>query len=335
MTIQFLDANEMRMQVVKLLQDTNEFFFAVAYWGRGSMQQLGLDKLCKKQSGTIICDLMSGACNPDEIEKLINLKNSKLNILKCEGLHAKVYWTQNTVIVGSSNVSSNGLCYEGQEVAGLVEGNLKTDDQTVNDRIGTWLRSLITSSITDEDIKKAKVIWLKSRGNRQIKLLNGSFSQTLKQKNGFEYLLNKKIRIWVYENSNHSVVASKTLKKAQAEKPNLKFDAYEHDLDEQDVDSGTIIIDQPYNKTKNKYRLLGPSLCQVLPGNHTLFSYDKKTKKKFSKLLLCEPIQSIDDVTMTKRDLNEIKNLTKSYLESRFSDGKISECEIPIEELLV
>jgi len=63
--------------------------FAVAYWGKGATERLGLDKIRKKPV-RIICDLWSGACNPNELQKLLD-RGFKLRTK--DRLHAKVYIT--------------------------------------------------------------------------------------------------------------------------------------------------------------------------------------------------------------------------------------------------
>jgi hypothetical protein len=109
-------------EIKKLLESSSQIRAAVAYWGADAMEQLGIEGLAGRDV-IIICDLMSGACNPDEIERLQKYLGRQ-RVLMRDNLHAKVWLTEKGAIVGSSNASANGLGFERAELRGSIEANL-------------------------------------------------------------------------------------------------------------------------------------------------------------------------------------------------------------------
>ena|GEM_PF-2143765 len=95
--------------------------FAVAFWGQDAEDLVHLDGYKKVQ---IICNLRSGATNPTLIRKLLE----RHNVRQLDRLHAKLYWTEHGVIIGSSNASANGLRMEGKEARSLHEANVFSSD---------------------------------------------------------------------------------------------------------------------------------------------------------------------------------------------------------------
>ena len=109
--------------------------FAVAYWGSGAIERLGLRDLDAKAI-TVVCDARSGGCDPNELQKLSSLLGDNLRTL--DRLHAKIWVFDNSAIVGSSNASSNGLGLEGRDAESLIEANLLTEDPNVVSDLTEW-----------------------------------------------------------------------------------------------------------------------------------------------------------------------------------------------------
>jgi PLD-like domain len=80
---------------------------AVPFWGRGGVQSLGLQR---GSNVRIICNLDHPGCNPNVFEELCVLE---IEVKTHRRLHAKICVTPTIAIVGSSNVSTNGLTVEG------------------------------------------------------------------------------------------------------------------------------------------------------------------------------------------------------------------------------
>ena len=95
-------------RVQELCHKNTPLKVAVAYWGDQALKKTGLQSRINTDPKTVqvLCDLESGSCNPDEIQKLIN---ADVQVKSLKGLHAKVWISENMVVIGSANASSNGL----------------------------------------------------------------------------------------------------------------------------------------------------------------------------------------------------------------------------------
>jgi hypothetical protein len=98
--ITFLPGVHIRKGIVELISNSSQIDCAVAFWGRGATD---LFKSTRQKSIRIICDLMSGACNPDVIRELMNLG---AEIKMVDGMHAKIYLDPS----GSNNRFSKRIC---------------------------------------------------------------------------------------------------------------------------------------------------------------------------------------------------------------------------------
>jgi hypothetical protein len=65
----FLSSLQMTAEVRQLVETSSKIRIAVAYWGSGAGERVRLGNLAGRDI-IIVCDLMSGACNPSEIEEL-------------------------------------------------------------------------------------------------------------------------------------------------------------------------------------------------------------------------------------------------------------------------
>ncbi|MFG1331124.1 phospholipase D family protein [Xanthobacter autotrophicus] len=152
-----LDENQALIEIRGLLAATKEAQLAVAFWGTGAIERLGLDRA--GLSAKILCNLDSGACNPTELRRIRALPGVTLK--SHPALHAKVYWTPTAAVLGSSNASANGLAMEGDLASGWAEANVRLDDPVVLNDIAAWFERLFAAGheILDADIKRAEMIW--------------------------------------------------------------------------------------------------------------------------------------------------------------------------------
>jgi phosphatidylserine/phosphatidylglycerophosphate/cardiolipin synthase-like enzyme len=162
--IKFLDGAATTAQIKVLVQSSTKVRMAVAFWGDGATEGLGLNQK-EGEAVTVICNLNSGGTNPNEIRELWK---AKINPLQCDKLHGKVYLFDDCVIIGSSNASSNGLALQGNELAGWHEANVLSDDQTVYNDAERWFNQLLTRPIIDDaDFKAAEDAFKRRRGAGQ------------------------------------------------------------------------------------------------------------------------------------------------------------------------
>src|SRR5262245_45086497 len=117
----FIRSKNYQDAINSVLATTGELFVAVAFWGRGAEQLFSASaaRLLK-----IVCNLRSGATNPKTIEALRRYKN--IQPRQHDRLHAKVMVSDNGAVIGSANLSCNGLNLEGEEVEGWEEAGFFT-----------------------------------------------------------------------------------------------------------------------------------------------------------------------------------------------------------------
>jgi hypothetical protein len=154
-------------EIAKSLAAATRVRVAVAYWGDGAVERLGIRRL-RNRDVKIVCDLRSGACNPDEVKTLRDALGPD-NVLKLGRLHAKVWIIDCCAIVGSSNASANGLAQEATEADGLIEANVYVDDKECVSNLSHWFETKVlrfATRITDDDIKAARARWKIQHGTR-------------------------------------------------------------------------------------------------------------------------------------------------------------------------
>lgn len=153
--LSFFQASDLAPAFKAALRRDREAVIAVPFWGKGAIASLGLKRGSPVR---IICNLSHPGCNPDVIEELIDLG---IPVRTHRRLHAKIYVTPGLAIVGSSNVSSNGLNVEGTAAAGWIEANLASRDPDVIDEVTSFFETLWedrseTRRIRPADIEAAR-----------------------------------------------------------------------------------------------------------------------------------------------------------------------------------
>lgn len=148
--------------VEKILAKQGEVSMAVAFWGQGA------ESLLEGRHGKtrIICNLNSGGTNPEVIKLLRKMPNIELR--QHDRLHAKVVLGADDALIGSANLSSNGLNLEGEELRGWEEMGVLT--QNPRDLLAghAWFDALWSKSLDVEDshIEEATGKWKSRRANR-------------------------------------------------------------------------------------------------------------------------------------------------------------------------
>ena len=111
---------------------------AVAYWGDQALEKTGLQSRINTNPKTVqvLCDLESGSCNPDEIQKLID---ADVQVKSLKGLHAKVWISENMIVIGSANASSNVLNFDND---GLREAAVCLTNESFAKTVTNWFDRL-------------------------------------------------------------------------------------------------------------------------------------------------------------------------------------------------
>ncbi len=133
---------------------------AVAFWGNGAVDGLGLARLGAK--ARVVCNLATGGTNPREIQRLLD---TGAVVVQHDSLHGKVYLFPGAVVVGSSNASANGLSLQGPECAGWEEANVYADEPSFLAETATWFERIFAAGrpITPEDLEAAADAWTRRR----------------------------------------------------------------------------------------------------------------------------------------------------------------------------
>jgi hypothetical protein len=160
----FIDEAGALQAIQRLLRSTAEAKIAVAFWGRGAVETLGLDRA--GLAVNVVCNLDSGACNPQEIRKLQAL-GSHIRVRSDPRLHGKVYWTPRAVVIGSSNASTNGLAVEADALAGWAEANVLSEDPKIVEAARAWFEARCEAAydVTAEDLARAELLWKTRAGS--------------------------------------------------------------------------------------------------------------------------------------------------------------------------
>jgi hypothetical protein len=163
----FIFGESYNHEVKSLLASEGKVDISVAFVGFGANSWFCGEKTAYR----VIVNLASGATNPSEIEKILNRKNCKIRQL--DNLHAKVFLSKELTIVGSANLSANGLGLEGCETAGLEEAGIVTSAEPSSSQ---WFDNMWEQSrkISKEDLKKAHEKWAQRCVNRPILKKNGN-----------------------------------------------------------------------------------------------------------------------------------------------------------------
>lgn len=133
----FLTGKKLKNEIHSLLSNATQAKLAVAYWGKDAFELLPkLKTRSNKFKLEVICCLKGGKSDPDIIKGLGDRAR------QIDNLHAKVFWTPDGAIVGSSNISSNGLPEEEDSSDGLIEAGVLVRNAEELDEIRDWFDTL-------------------------------------------------------------------------------------------------------------------------------------------------------------------------------------------------
>lgn len=255
----FLTSQNYLQEFKSLLQTGGRISLAVAFWGQGAQEVL--EKAWGGESLRLLCNLRSGGTNPHVIRDLIALGSDRpgWEILTMDTLHAKVAIGERTAIVGSANISANGLGFEGPECVGWQEAGLLMSDNSLRLQMQAWFDDLWKQGekITEEQLKVAEDVWLKNRGSRPLAVRKFVSASAASLKNRGIHLA-----IFRLEASDQALVeASLANKEAQhSDSPeirNAKLDFFEDwpDDSNEPLPKDVPILAMRYGPTKRVSRL--------------------------------------------------------------------------------
>ena len=159
----FLKGRELRTAIKEVIQ-SGDAICVVAFVGQGSSDWITANFNCK-----LVCNLTSGATNPNEIETLMKLG---VEVRHHEKLHAKVYSNTTRCIISSANLSANGLGLEAAEQGHWTEIGVlhRSGEDGVYAECRDWVRNIWDNAeevVQDSDLlKTAKERWVPHRKNK-------------------------------------------------------------------------------------------------------------------------------------------------------------------------
>lgn len=226
--MKFLYGEDILRTIRQLTRSSKPLKIAVAYWGEDGIEETGLKDRVQKDAANIeiICDLTSGACNPIPIEAL---RDSSVVVKSCDGMHAKVWISGNNVVVGSANVSTNGLGFDSVESKKHnIEAAVHISDRDFARTATKWFKDIYQGNnsnvVTDEQIAFARERWTyrqKSPDRNRIKG-NSILDESEQYLNGRTF---QNVRIMAWRPSEKDVY--KTTQKF-FEKESLQFYRHNH-----------------------------------------------------------------------------------------------------------
>jgi len=161
--------NKLSKAIKDLLLTETKLRIAVAFIGDGACNLINQ----RADDVKIVCNLSMGGTNPNEIKEFIR-RFGKKNVKHIDNLHAKLYIGTEYAIVGSANMSSNGL---GTQPTALREAGYKFKvDQPSGKRSADWFDELWADAcgITTKDLKNAEDKWNRRDRNRNGEVKTGS-----------------------------------------------------------------------------------------------------------------------------------------------------------------
>ncbi|PYE45245.1 phospholipase D-like protein [Rhizobium sp. PP-F2F-G20b] len=214
--LKFLDEKALISELRSVLKTASKATIVVPFWGANAVELLSLRKDWERLS--IVCNLASGACNPAEVQRLIELQGAEVKT--SASLHGKVYLTDSVVFLGSSNASTNGLVAE-EASDGWAEANILTDDPSFMQSARSWcdLQIINAISVTPELLDQAQRLW-NARRRLPVFLPASSLSVFDVARSNPEAVREISIVLW-------TAALSPVAKERLAELPSTKLDFYE------------------------------------------------------------------------------------------------------------
>lgn len=296
--MKFLSNSNYYSQVKEIFTNNENIDIAVAFWGEDAIK---LFKDIPDKEIRVICNIESGACNPKVLKELLETSNVTLKTNK--RLHAKVLLQPSQVIIGSANISANGLSFEGSEQTGWIETGVHTENEDLLIQTKKWYDKIWkkSSEITPEIIKTAEANWKKRRTNRPLDSSNESLLDAAFKDIG--KFLDRNIYFAIYRNAKLSDEATTTFEQLATEYSSYdiakKIDCYE---DWSELPDNAYLIDLYYGPQKG-FEYCGIKFCPNEPVIGK-FKYDDDSEGEI-KIVFKKKV--IFDYKITKTDQKLIK----------------------------
>ena len=249
--MKFLTGDEIAREIKHLVNKRGKVRAAVAFWGSGAAEETGL---ASKGKGQILCDLFSGACNPNEVRKL---RDSGLEVRTLHGMHAKLWINGDSVILGSANASTNGLGFEQKTMTSALrdipntEVNILIRDRNLSKAAVDWFDCQWGQAklITKQELKEAKSLWERRKRRGPGRVSDISILTAVNDSRLLRHFSNLEVTAYINEASDEAEQIFEEEKREYPEACNIGF--YEV---EEAIAPGTVYMDFTFSLAgKSKY----------------------------------------------------------------------------------
>lgn len=160
----FVSSTEYLNEVSRLIRSGKPVSLAIAFIGVGAEELLA----SARAEVRLICNLLSGGTNPDAVELIRQLPHVK--VMHRPDLHAKVLVSDSEAIVGSANLSANGLGFAENCEQRLREAGVLVHDQSQITKIDAWFEETWrgASEISPADMDLARKRWRARSATRRV-----------------------------------------------------------------------------------------------------------------------------------------------------------------------
>lgn len=314
--IQLLDGPAVENSIRLVLSQCKHARIAVAYWGRGAVERLNLEEQRNKDV-KIVCDLGSGACNPRVVQQLIEIFGAD-SVRTLDGMHAKIWITDAGCVLGSSNASANGLGYESNEIAGLVEANvvLENFSETTLAAWRKWYDEHVHAKsvlIDDNLLQQAENRWLARRAMRDNLPVYGGANRSLlaNLRECPGYFCDKRFIVSIYQHGGFSKEAERGLRTARIQysfdENNDELDAYENWR----VAPGTTVLDFDWDPIRKQ---------AILDGLYKIISDRPFRRLNGTSITLCMPVRSYENLKIGRTAKQLAAAATEVMQQAKYPD---------------
>lgn len=314
----FLPPDNYRKSLIQLVAKEESLDVAVAFWGSGAQK---LIHPVATKPIRIICNLKAGGTNPFVIESFLKLSREKgvdVQIRQCDRLHAKIILGKTQAIIGSANISANGLGLEDEDSAHWLEAGVHIKQRSELDEIQAWFDELWSSSqvrmIEGCDIEAAQIAWKRNRpaptpattSTPDFFSLSDFTISSLRRANVYALLYRRNVS--PAAQAKLSAIQTESVDTHHSVKTGIRLWGYEN-WPNFPSDIRADYIDIRWG-LRNGVRVFGP--CRLLDQRATV-QYDDSS---LGTLDIANPVETLLDLPFEKRAREQMETVLKSCIQA-------------------
>lgn len=315
----FLSSENYYAQLRELIEQSSHLSLAVAFWGEGAQHLIS--RHWKGEKLRILCNLGSGGTNPGVISDLIVLsrKHPRIQILALDDLHAKVAIGVESAIVGSANVSVNGLGLEAAECSGWQEAGMLVNNPESISEMNAWFEIMWGRGyeITPKHLAAAKMRWLKNRKGRPVTADRLVLAPAMELRDQGIHVVIFRMDASEQAHAEAALARSDAQRSDAPEIRNAKIDFFEDwpDGGEESLPKKSPLITLYYSASG---RLTTRGVWSRLPVLDRF--YVSNITNELTNLVITEKLSSVGDFAFSQKDGAPFAQRLKPWVESLYVD---------------